>query len=424
MRALALVARLRKVAPSDHQPAERVTAAASGTAGRRHSRIFFIALRVQLVHAIPPAAVATAATVSSSGATATSSQVHAPPEKPSSLKLWTEALTTIAYLLRDSVICTCAARLVNYLYAQGNLLSRHSPALFAVASQFYTGLSIGFAAVVAQAASFLPLHFLEAPTVRPGFASCLYRVLKRCIWNAGLSIVGSTLSAYALITKELVVVDTFKLQNYICGTFVFNFIIGVDLAGRRLYQLETIEGQTRGHMNTQSYLQRWKLLVVKKKAALLAFCLILVYVHLTTLVDLSGLDSLTFAIGCIVLKLIAQETFTSYVLQQCKSSLKTMYILVAAPTVVIDTQLRIALLRSSGITSSVSVIQPVVLAGVELVARLVKILLVHWHIEARLSKVKARIASGSSEVIFSDDEGSTVERRRRSNESVRVLGES
>lgn len=90
----------------------------------------------------------------------------------------------IAYLLRDLVICTCAAWLVNYLYAQGNVLSRQSPAaqsyaLFAVTSQLYTGLFIGLATVVVQTASFLPLHFVRAPTVCPGFASCFYHGMKR-----------------------------------------------------------------------------------------------------------------------------------------------------------------------------------------------------------------------------------------------------
>lgn len=50
------------------------------------------------------------------------------------------------------------------------------------------------------------------------------------------------LLAYALNQKGIMVVHTFKLQNYVCGLFLFNFIIGVDLAGRRLYQLETVEG--------------------------------------------------------------------------------------------------------------------------------------------------------------------------------------
>lgn len=278
--------------------------------------------------------------------------------------------------------------------------------------------------MVAQATSFLTLHFVKAPTVRPGFASCFCHVIKRCIWNAGFSIADLTLSAYALNQKGLVVVHTFKLQNYVCGLFLFNFIIGVDLAGCHLYQLETIEGQTRGHLNNQSYLQCWKLLFVKKKAALFTFCLILVYVHLTTLVDLSRFHSLIFAAGCITFKLVAQEIFKSYVLRRRNSSLKTMYILVAAPTVIIDTQLRIALLRSSGITSSVSVTQPVVLAVVELIVRLAKIVLVHLQIRLRLSKIKVQTTSQSSEYTVSDCESSVFEWRRRSNESMKVLGES
>lgn len=49
-------------------------------------------------------------------------------EKASGIKLWLEALVTIAYLLRDSVICTCAAWLVNYLYAQGSSMRGSSSA--------------------------------------------------------------------------------------------------------------------------------------------------------------------------------------------------------------------------------------------------------------------------------------------------------
>lgn len=90
---------------------------------------------------------------------------------------------------------------------------------------------------------------------------------------------------------------------------------------------------------------------------------------------------------------------------------------------IIDTQLRIALLWSSSITNSASVIQPVALAVVELVVRLAKILLMHFQIRWRLSKVKAQVASEISECAVSDRESNIFERRRRSNESRRVLSE-
>ncbi|KAG3030185.1 hypothetical protein PC128_g575 [Phytophthora cactorum] len=320
------------------------------------------------------------------------------------------ALETLVLVLRNSLLCIAVGWLFGYCFTVGNLFSGLPPgeqsyADFSAANiaWFYGVFSLCM--VVLMATKLLPEQFVVGKVVTAGTTprrlnifQCTMKLLGRIIPHLVLSsiiVVGGDFVMYSMVSESW---HRFKPCVYIATFWGFYVMAIADVFVRQIYQTETVRGlvalqvqasklnprEPSCYMNLSRHQPRYRQIwmpslrrfskVYARNLPVMFFAIIsIVYVHvMSQFVALQGQwEILGFASTSIALKLALQEFAKALMIAARKPvSRRAMVTLVATPTILVDTQVRMLLLRQS--STNVSVVGSVLLAGFEIVVRAVK----------------------------------------------------
>jgi hypothetical protein len=201
-----------------------------------------------------------------------------------------------------------------------------------------------------------------------------------------------------------------KIHVYVDQLFMYVDIIAVTVAA-----FSTVEehlGDTQlnarrkpicGSHRPRRDMTRYVKLFLLLTPILLAAHVAGVYAHFAGTLPLrSRLDMSLFALSSMVLKALMQELIRFYVLRCRVYSARIMVVVIGIPTIAIDTQMRIALLRVHNSSSQVS--GTFAMAVIELLVRWAKTKLVYRHIRRQehargLRKAQAGISQRTADLV-------------------------
>ena len=325
--------------------------------------------------------------------------------------LWWESASTVAVLVWDSALGGAIGWLANYVFSYGNFVSgqsvdRQSYATFCAGVMGTTSFLVAATNMATQATSMAKLHFVDHPTRVPTFLGCVRRLLRRTFISYVVSFGVIVSLAYGMASLPAST-HAYKLHFYVGGLVVYMYVVNVDLVHRCIFQLESVEGQQRRTTSSSSsssslasssasasYVKRLLRLLLKDLLVLCTIYTGAIYIHVSSLARLETSTALyNFCIGSYALKIATQELTRAVVLYQKKSHVKSIYIAVAVPTVLIDTQIRTMILRQSTLNQSVA--GSVALAVVEIIFRFAKVWLVRLEIWVREKRVVRCIVRGA-----------------------------
>ncbi|KAL3669909.1 hypothetical protein V7S43_005282 [Phytophthora oleae] len=218
---------------------------------------------------------------------------------------------------------------------------------------------------------------------------CIRKVIVPMMPHLLLGAVGAVGGDFYLYSKMPRTWSKFKPILYISAFWGFYSMAIADAYARRIFRMETVRGivtsSLKDHSKKQSTSEKnpqrfWTpspcriLHMYRQNAPMMIFALIaIIYVHvLSQFIHFNGRWGM-FACACvsIVLKLLLQE-LAKYIMLSVRRpvSRRVMVALVSTPTILVDTQVRILLLRQGNL--SVSVAGTVLLAIFEIAMRSVK----------------------------------------------------
>ncbi|GLE01410.1 hypothetical protein PINS_up010240 [Pythium insidiosum] len=328
-----------------------------------------------------------------------------PPVRPltriRSRACWVEAMSTVIVIVRNAVLAVLVAWATTYVSARGNVLSGRSVAQqsyneFLFATFFWTQVFYCFTGTWMQAATLLRHRFQSRPNAYPTLVECFARVARRGL-PYYMVVVGIWLSMARIFStlKPSTRVRRIKLEYYlhIVGSFVYT--IGMGIIGRHIFKFETVEGHQRlqrcvsstneiDHSETKK--PSWipsrvvQHLVLFGRFFYVRFPMILcveltsVYTQVMSSRRLQvSLDIYVVTFTCLAVKICVQELAKRAMLRKVKH-VRTMFLAVAMPTVLIDTQLRVVLQRLD--STQLTITGTALLAACEIVMRIAKTLLV------------------------------------------------
>lgn len=327
----------------------------------------------------------------------------------SGLSRWTSAFKVQAIVIRNAIgIITCAW-ITNACFTLGNIFSgkfstHQSGSELIVANMSWFAVWY----IVLLLASHIPamrsLLFIDNPHQLPTLQYCIKRLLGGSFPYLTASLVLSfclgSLVAYFLLSS-------YKLDMYLAVLCTAVYNIGIGVTFRRIFFMETREGQERllvkkpeswqlattkgvrirrvapissDQIPQYRPLRFWPvyLKIVSETLGLLAIGM---YVHLVSRQSLAEHGVTWFMVGSVFSKLAIQEFVKHYVLKTRLRDMRTMCVLVGLPTVLIDTQTRILLLDLQNnqfvVTSTIG------MAVVEIISRVMKAVWLTWTIRRR-----------------------------------------
>ncbi|KAJ0396592.1 hypothetical protein P43SY_003333 [Pythium insidiosum] len=180
--------------------------------------------------------------------------------------------------------------------------------------------------------------------------------------------------------------------SWLCS---FLHTVGLGVAGRHAYRHETLEGQQSIHSrhrrdgsvvssrltwrSASLYWRAWRRVFVVRLPVLVAGLATLGYVQVLALqVIRSGYELLILMLGNFFMKMLIQAISKHVLLRSDVKNIRTMFLTVSVPTVLIDTQLRVLLQRAY--SSKLTVAGTIIMAAVEVAARIGKAILSNPHI--------------------------------------------
>ena len=340
-------------------------------------------------------------------------------DSPAAPMYSTQAAVLLLYMVRNSTLAVAIAWGFNYLFSLGNVLSGLPPqdqslASFTAACTAWTSFMIAGAAVAQLGASFMPLHFVSRPHQQPTWWRCVGSLIYRAFPWLVVSFALAVGSSYAL-GRCSPRVQRWKLHFYVGGFLINTFTIRVLQVARRMYQLETVEGLARGVVDRKAFWRRLVATYAANMPMILSIYTAAAYVHGASQSHLhTAVEILLFSAVSLVVKLAAQEAAMHAVMRQPRSQVNRMYVSIAVPTVLIDTQVRILLLRATVASSQSQALRlvqlwgSVLLAVAEVALRLGKI----WWLRATIRRRRARYESKRSRLIHSQPSQQHVQATR------------
>ncbi|RLN91708.1 hypothetical protein BBJ28_00021003 [Nothophytophthora sp. Chile5] len=264
------------------------------------------------------------------------------------------AARTMVTVIRHGTVCGALACLVNFFFTFGNVFSGKTPshqsnvefttAIVAMTVTLYCN-SLFVTSTIAMSS----LHRIEQPDKRWGFKVTFTRLLKSML-PFYIVIHAITISVTYLIgSAPRKTAASFKVHIYVVNMINTLYHAGNDEACRTIFRRHTVEGQRIGlaYRNTpywKRYLRAWARslpfgLVCVLAAAFIHTCS---SITLTTQLALAIFSVVSVAIKSLVL------AFTKYLtVQKHQLQLKSIYIVTAVPTVIINTQVRLFILRTN-----------------------------------------------------------------------------
>jgi hypothetical protein len=320
--------------------------------------------------------------------------------------LWKNAFWILISVLLNAFIGIFSSGIMMYGISKGNFFSGKPPndqslLEFAITTSIYSSLISSFGHWMATSAMFLPLHFIQQPNERPTFFQCMWRVWKRTAFFYLLTFPANSGVMFFFVSiakekEETLTINKMHLHAYFIGIILLLVSTAVSIAMQRLYHEETVEGAKRIHHSnatictmttttttttttkttTTSGSTRSSSVYVHCKKSFRYIGPIyfaMAYVHVCSNVELSTSKQLFFfCLLSLFVKSLIKTIARSYTMHQKRPSLKTIYTIVGMPTVFIDTQIRVMILRAKA--TSIGLQGSIALTIIELSSRLGKVL--------------------------------------------------
>ncbi|KAG7391980.1 hypothetical protein PHYPSEUDO_002686 [Phytophthora pseudosyringae] len=308
--------------------------------------------------------------------------------------VWSTTTRTLGKVLRNSLLSTAIAWIFAFCCSVGNVFSgrgadAQSTQEFLVAKMLW----FHYFFCAATVSIFLSLLLTEQPAgLVPTTRSPLAHWSRRMAWL--------TSPYFFVVCKLLSVVlesaKTAKASVYFTHICFYVFVGCTDVQARFLYRSETARGQVRTRQQLMRHQRRLSerpdrkplpperrrfVRVLLEDLPLVASAVFATaYVHTVSAIKIATQwDLAPFALCSISLKLLLQEMAKGLLTRKRRTpNMRSMAITVAAPTILVDTQLRTVLLCQDN--ASMTVVVSLLLAIAEVCVRVVKTAYVQWHV--------------------------------------------
>ncbi|RLN91613.1 hypothetical protein BBJ28_00019463 [Nothophytophthora sp. Chile5] len=264
------------------------------------------------------------------------------------------AARTVATVARHGIVCGALACLINFFFTFGNVFSgktssHQSNVEFTTAIVAMTTTLYCNSLFVASTISMSSLHRIEQPGKRWGFKAMSKRLMKYML-PFYIAIHALTISAtYLIASAPRKTAASFKVHLYVVNMIHTIYHAGNDEACRSIFRRDTVEGQRIGlaYSNTpywKRYLRAW----VRSLPSGIVCVLAAAFIHACSSITLTTQLALAvFSAASVVIKSLVLA-FTKYItIQKHQLQLKSIYVVTAVPTVIINTQVRLFMLRTN-----------------------------------------------------------------------------
>ncbi|KAF1318757.1 hypothetical protein FI667_g13621, partial [Globisporangium splendens] len=316
---------------------------------------------------------------------------------------WKRAFRVVRTILHAVLACLACAWAANFCYSLGNIFSLQKSANQSTASLVIASLvwsNVLFCAIMLAMHTMMPLpqRFLVCPERRPTAAFCV-RKLVRATWGFYLVTLTGIFAWGVLVTNTLPDAWRWLKLDFYGGSAINHvYTAGLELVTKRIYSEETCHGQQRQHVHAAQGL------VMIHFAG--AYVQIASQYHFTS----SGTTELVaFAIVSVAIKLLIQDLAKRYVVKRKIQAIRTMCVIVGLPTVLIDTQVRVVVLRDQ--STQLAAAGSIAMALLEIVLRLGKRMLLRMEIQHRHKTIKTH--PGASELAIAPLEQQHISRSGR-----------
>lgn len=293
------------------------------------------------------------------------------------------AIRVLLTLITDSLVSIAVAWLVAYLLTLGNVFSGlpaagQSYSSFMVATTMLSTLCTAQAMLLVQALSLTPLHLSGRPGKKIELLSIWWKLQQRCLSMFVVTEVVTGLFTYA-VTSAGEPFSDWHLEYYAANWAVALHRSAAAVESKRIFQLDTVEGRARGRVNTSPYHVR--LLRAYCSASFLPATMTIAgaVVQVSMRLRISTNRGLVlFSLASLALKstaLWATRTFAAR--RRRRIDIQSVYIYTVVPTVLINTQVRLFLLRTK---PQLSISGFLALALIEPVLRAVKLIFIEREI--------------------------------------------
>ncbi|KAJ0405888.1 hypothetical protein ATCC90586_003349 [Pythium insidiosum] len=353
-------------------------------------------------------------------------------------------LVVLLQLLRNVTLSLLCATLALWCCASGNVLSRRAVGQqqfveFLSACVFWCGAFLASIIVSVQSSLLMTKSFIAFPERPIGFRSALWRVLRATFHMA--------VGFLAALVATVVVLDELTdgrargvhLEYYASSVVGVCFISAVWIKTRRIYFDETVQGFERRQLQQARRLvapdgavplqrlssprRRWwrqfVRIAVRAAPSAVSMAFAGLYVQTTSRRVLRTQQDLwLFGAASLAVKLVVQECIKTLMLRRHEDDIRTMFLAVGLPTVLIDTQIRVMLQLVQG--ASFSTEGAVAMALIEIVMRAAKVALLRLQLRRRERLVRRKV--NDLRVVAARIQVSARSRRKssRSTQSTRV----
>ncbi|GAB9477454.1 hypothetical protein Gpo141_00014530, partial [Globisporangium polare] len=300
------------------------------------------------------------------------------------------ALWAMLVMLRNVFIGVGCALLTNYLCSIGTLSTRppkeQSYTRFLAATVFWTHFFFCWVVFLIQGSLLVGQHFLVNPEAPATFLFCLRMLYNKTYISYCGSLVllmATTYGVGRLLPLEL---REYKLEFYLGCVSGHVYTTNAIMSTRRIFQLQTVEGLV--HLKRDAAeaktlverLQYFSAVFVKCSALALTVAFAGGFVHVVHHYSIASFaESSAFVAGCAALKFLIQEVMKMCVFSKKHKDIRTMWIAIGVLTVLIDTQVRIALQRSGSL--EITLIGFGYMALAECVMRAIKVALTKLEVQ-------------------------------------------
>ncbi|GLE01489.1 hypothetical protein PINS_up010319 [Pythium insidiosum] len=327
-----------------------------------------------------------------------------------SLSPWRQGVRAIGLVLRNASACAVWAWATALGCSYGDVLSGRSVAdqsmtSYVLGLQLWSELFFTVSIIAVETVGLSKLHFLARPRRKPGLFFVLHRLLRRLWWQLVLLFAVVVATGYALTTQLPRAWRFLHLEAYAFIVISHVFFTHTVVATREIFKHETVDGQLRiirlgnqgnaGRSQTHSsasrasYWRAFRRVYVGLSYTIAAVGLASLFVHTTMFLTFSATrDFLVFSVVSQLIKVAVQELAKCMILRRHRHDIRATSLIVGAPTVLIDTQVRVALQRISTVQSSI--VSIAAFTAMEFAMRIGKVGLLHLQIRRRQQRDRRR----------------------------------
>ncbi|KAG7377576.1 hypothetical protein PHYPSEUDO_011428 [Phytophthora pseudosyringae] len=274
-----------------------------------------------------------------------------------SSRLWCKAAKLVLNVMRPACSSGPLTWLLTFTFTLGNIFTGKPPADQSDADLLCmtTMVATSCHCITVLAPYALSLQKFSHLDGTPWTLFQLVTRLTKKVWCFYFAVhvlaIGAT---YAIVSAAHDFSAVFKTHLYLSCMWNSLYRAAVDEASRFVYQRETMEGDRRGYVNNAPHWKRYCQAVGRATNFTVIAIVAASLVHICSVLDLlqSNFATLKFSIGSVALKSIVLTITKWLALKRGGTHLRKIYVLTAVPTVLINTQVRLVLLRNGKSGSS------------------------------------------------------------------------